>query len=97
MRISTPHLTPSTLSLTIYRMLFISLTILPLAVVVMYLLLGLLLTGVTLYFPNHMALMNARTAYYLFGREQSVSDSLRRLKDASLAYAGWGASVRAEL
>ncbi|KAI0764682.1 hypothetical protein C8Q74DRAFT_1180092, partial [Fomes fomentarius] len=40
-----------------------------LVLVVMYLLLGLLLTGVTLYFPNHMALMNARTAYYLFGRE----------------------------
>lgn len=63
----------------------------------MYLLLGLLLTGVALYFPNHVALMNARTAYYLFGREQSVSHSLRRLKDVSLAYAGWGASVRVEL
>ena len=73
----------------------------------MYLLLGLLFTGITLYFPQHIALMNARAAYYLFGREpassaagafvDTVSDSLGRLKSASLAYAGWGTSARAEL
>ena len=37
--------------------------------VVIYLTLGLLLTGMTLYLPHHLMQMQSRAAYYLFGRD----------------------------
>ncbi|RPD56569.1 hypothetical protein L227DRAFT_465544, partial [Lentinus tigrinus ALCF2SS1-6] len=40
-----------------------------LVMVVMYLTLGLLLTGMYLYLPHHLAFLSARAAYYLFGRD----------------------------
>ena len=63
----------------------------------MYLTLGLLLTGITFYFPHHVAHLNARAVYYLTGREPSgagaaadllggLVDSVSRLKDAAV----WG-------
>ncbi|RDX49173.1 hypothetical protein OH76DRAFT_1312347, partial [Lentinus brumalis] len=40
-----------------------------LVVVVMYLTLGLLLTGIYLYLPHHLAFLTARASYYLLGRD----------------------------
>ena len=48
--------------------------------VVIYLTLGLLLTGMTLYLPHHLMQMQSRAAYYLCGR------------DGASAYAGLGTS-----
>ena len=62
------------------------------AVVVMYLTLGLLLTGMYMYLPHHLAFINTRAAYYLFGRDIDISgvtdftDSFALLKNA----ASWG-------
>ncbi|KAI0700687.1 hypothetical protein C8T65DRAFT_612780 [Cerioporus squamosus] len=59
-----------------------------LVMIVMYLTLGLLLTGMYLYLPHHLAFLTARASYYLFGRDASgdLPDSLSRLK----AVASWG-------
>ncbi|KAI1792222.1 hypothetical protein LXA43DRAFT_349852 [Ganoderma leucocontextum] len=60
------------------------------AVVVMYLALGLLLMGMTLYLPHHLELMGARTAYYLFGGDAAsgvvaAGDLFKSAVDVSLA------------
>ena len=88
------------------------LTLHTLTVVVFYLTFGLLLTGVFLYFPQHLAFINTRAAYYLFGRDvgavNGVADSFVRLKhaasltlDSSMAslgsLTGWGGSAAGEL
>ena len=81
--------------------------------VVIYLTLGLLLTGMTLYLPHHVEIMSARAAYYLFGRDAASSvgfagDLFRGAVNASLSsiasageygasLAGWGSARAAEL
>ena len=56
-------------------------------VLVTYATLGLLLTGVCLYLPHHLAFINARAAYYLFGRDAAeLTDSLRSV-------ASWGVNA----
>ena len=78
----------------------------------MYLTLGLLFTGIYTYLPHHLAFINTRAAYYLFGRDvgavNGVADSFVRLKhaasltlDSSMAslgsLTGWGGSAAREL
>ena len=78
----------------------------------MYLTLGLLFTGIYTYLPHHLAFINTRAAYYLFGRDAAggmfaAGDLFRGAVNVSLAsiasageygasLAGWG-SARAEL
>ena len=77
--------------------------------VVIYLFLGLLLTGMTLYLPHHVEIMSARAAYYLFGRDaasgvSAAGDLFRGAVNVSLAsiasageygasWARWGSSA----
>ncbi|KAH9916735.1 uncharacterized protein BXZ73DRAFT_53579 [Epithele typhae] len=60
--------------------------------VVTYLTLGLLFTGIFFYLPHHLVFINERAAYYLFGRDDGqgaasdLADSFGRLRDV----ASWG-------
>ena len=74
----------------------------------MYLTLGLLLTGMYMYLPHHLAFINSRAAYYLFGRDiaaaTDLADSFALLKNAASwsvnasmaslgSLTGWGSSA----
>ncbi|TBU28173.1 hypothetical protein BD311DRAFT_663929 [Dichomitus squalens] len=77
-----------------------------LVMVVFYLTLGLLLTGMTLYLPHHLAQMQTRAAYYLFGRDgvstyaslgTSGADLFRSAVNSSLASIASAGSYTASL
>lgn len=78
---------------------------------IMCLTLGLLFTGMFMYLPQHIAFLNSRAAYYLFGRDVSstsaellkgaaswgLNTSIASFENVRASLAAWGASSSTEL